>query len=195
MPAGDEPDGLTWEGLFSLQGAAFVTDDAVNMYGSDITDMRQYLWMFPFDNEAPYDSIVPFKYKPFNPDKPETVEYSTVLRLAEQYLIRAEARARQGNDLTGAAEDLNAIRGRAGATPVDPNSSQDELLLAVELERRKEFFFEWGHRWFDLKRTGRASVFLAPLKGTTWQSSDELYPIPASEIAQNPHLNPQNNGY
>src|SRR5690606_31056370 len=48
----------------------------------------------------------------------ESLEYSILFRLAEQYLIRAEARAHMGA-LAGAREDLNAIRNRAGL----PNST------------------------------------------------------------------------
>ena len=190
-----EGTSLTWEAAFFLAGGAFVTDEVVNLFNSDMTDMRQYLWMISLDQDFIYDSVISLKYRPFDSNKPETVQYSTVLRLAEQYLIRAEARAHLGDNLIGAVDDLNKVHLRASAFPIDVMSSQDELLQAIELERRKELFTEWGHRWFDLKRTGRASVFLAPLKGASWQSTDILYPIPASEIVQNPNLGPQNGGY
>src|SRR5690606_17341969 len=54
----------------------------------------------------------PNKYK-YRGNTGSSMEYSIVFRLAEQYLIRAEARARLGN-LSGALEDLNSIRNRAG---------------------------------------------------------------------------------
>src|ERR1044071_1654866 len=44
-------------------------------------------------------------------------EYYMVLRLAEQYLIRAEARAMQ-NNLGGSIDDVNVIRERAGLAPI-----------------------------------------------------------------------------
>jgi hypothetical protein len=119
-------------------------------------------------------------------------EYSTVLRLAEVYLIRAEARAQQ-NKLAASIEDLDAIRHRAGLDPLDDNLSKDQLLLAVEQERRVELFGEWGHRWLDLKRTNRADAVLAPIK-TAWQSTDVLYPIPVSATRTNVNLT-QNPGY
>ena len=122
-------------------------------------------------------------------------EYYIVFRLTEQYLIRAEARARQGGSkLTSAISDLNIVRNRAGlpaANPVD----QTALLQALEHERQVEFFAEWGHRWLDLKRTNRAQAVLKPMSSdNTWQLGAELYPIPSDEINNNPLL-VQNTGY
>jgi len=133
----------------------------------------------------------PHKYKArFNVT--ESLEYSIQFRLAEQYLIRSEARAHLGN-LDGALDDLNAIRSRAGL----PNSTADtqgELLEAILRERRIELFTEQGHRWFDLKRTGKATDVLGVLK-PNWEDTDVLLPIPESELEANPNLLPQNQGY
>lgn len=122
-------------------------------------------------------------------------EYSMVLRLAEQYLIRAEARAMQGN-LSGAIADMDKIRVRAKVDRIadsDPGIGKEALLDAIIKERRKEFFTEWGHRWLDVKRTGRASEILAS-KESLWQDSDVLYPIPEQERMKNANLD-QNIGY
>ncbi|RZK77723.1 MAG: RagB/SusD family nutrient uptake outer membrane protein, partial [Pedobacter sp.] len=70
-----------------------------------------------------------------------------VIRMAELYFIRSEARAQQGN-LTGvnsALSDLNAVRNRAGIA-ASTASTLNEILLALENERRVEFPFE-GDRW------------------------------------------------
>ncbi|WP_111309664.1 RagB/SusD family nutrient uptake outer membrane protein [Confluentibacter sediminis] len=125
------------------------------------------------------------------PDEPEDL---IELRLAEQFLIRAEARARQGN-ITGvnsAESDVNTIRERAhlGATQA---VTQAEMIDAIMQERRVELFFE-GHRWYDLKRTGQIDAVLGALKGTDWSSYKALWPIPLSEIRTNPKLVP-NPGY
>lgn len=139
----------------------------------------------------------PYKYKVktnFGSTFALTEQY-TLLRYAELYLIRAEARAGQSK-ITGvnsAETDLNAIRGRAGLGNTTA-TTQAQMMLAIEQERRIELFAEWGHRWFDLKRTGRADAVIGALKGSVWQSTDQLYPIPASQIALNPTLS-QNNGY
>lgn len=109
-----------------------------------------------------------------------------VLRIAEQYLIRAEARAELGTNLTGALADLNAVRTRAGITPVT-DSSASGLLLAIENERRVEFALE-PFRWFDLARTGRAETVL------NVPAHELLFPIPTTEITLNPNLT-QNAGY
>ena len=103
-----------------------------------------------------------------------------VLRLAEMYLIRAEAEARlTGGNITAVRSDINAIRSRADLGPTGADTA-DEMLLAIEQERRVEFAFE-GHRWFDLVRTGRASDVLPNVTRAT----QTLFPIPADEILTN----------
>lgn len=119
-------------------------------------------------------------------------EYSKVLRFSELFLIRSEARARQG-DLAGAAADINAVRSQAGLAGT-PASSQSELLQAVLQERRVELFAEFGHRFFDLKRLGLLDATLGPVKNG-WNTADANFPIPLSELLLNPNLMPQNAGY
>ncbi|HEX2718428.1 MAG TPA: RagB/SusD family nutrient uptake outer membrane protein [Gemmatimonadaceae bacterium] len=117
-----------------------------------------------------------------------------VLRLAEMYLIRAEARAHIGGaSLPLAIADVNVIRRRAGADTlvfgVDA-TTQQEVLNVVEREWRLEFAME-GHRWFVLRRFGTMAAYL------TSQGADlrqERYPIPQSEINVVPGLQ-QNPGY
>jgi hypothetical protein len=122
-------------------------------------------------------------------------EYTVVLRLAEQYLIRAEARAQQGN-LLDAQADLNIIRSRAGLSDRSINNV-DLLLTAIMHERQVELFSEWGHRWLDLKRTNTVNAVMSvitPQKGGTWSSNWAWFPIPQSEIRTNVKLK-QNLGY
>lgn len=136
----------------------------------------------------------PQKYKDGNSWQNIT-EYSMVLRFAEQYLIRAEARAMQGK-LSNAIADVDKIRRRAGLNLIadtNPGINKEELLDVIIKERKLELFSEWGHRWFDLKRTGRASAVLSPIK-PQWQDTDVLYPVPEEERSKNPNLN-QNEGY
>ena len=102
-----------------------------------------------------------------------------VLRLAEMYLIRAEANAHLEGDIVMIRSDINEIRTRAGVGSVTSNTYPD-LLLAIEAERRVEFAFE-GHRWFDLVRTGRAVDVLTTVKNV----NQTLFPIPLSEILTN----------
>lgn len=109
-----------------------------------------------------------------------------ILRIAEQYLIRAEARA-QNENLEGALQDLDAVRDRAGLT-ASTATSQADILLAIENERRLEFAFE-PHRWYDLVRTGRAAAVL----GVT-DVNRYLMPIPVTELNTDTALEP-NPGY
>jgi hypothetical protein len=138
----------------------------------------------------------PYKYKIKGlPAPTTTTEYLMAVRLAEQYLIRAEARAQLG-DVAGAQEDLNKIRARAGM-PTTLAATQQGLLDAIMHERQLELFTEWGHRWFDLKRTGRMDsvmMHVASEKGTVWKSHYKLFPIAQEEINRNPNM-VQNPGY
>jgi hypothetical protein len=58
-------------------------------------------------------------------------------------------------------------------------------------ERQLELFTEWGHRWFDLKRTGRMDSVMtrvASEKGTVWKPHYKLFPIAQEEINRNPNM-------
>jgi len=138
------------------------------------------------------------------------------LRLADVYLLYAEALVRTGADRATALVYLNKIRERARNTPGDPNSppptnlladyqltdfsSDEQFLLAIERERRVELAFE-NHRWFDLVRTGRAKdVMIAEQKADgynafTWSDNALAYPIPMTVMQSNPQQIIQNNGY
>lgn len=109
-----------------------------------------------------------------------------VIRIAELYLIRAEARAELGLLEEGQA-DLNAVRGRAGIVNVTTASVTD-LLLAIENERRLEFGLE-AHRWFDLVRTNRAAAVL-----NITDPNKFLMPLPAEQLLVDGALK-QNPGY
>ncbi len=135
----------------------------------------------------------PYKYKRGRDG--DGVELYMVFRVAEQYLIRAEARAKQGKP-DEAMADLNSIRNRAGLPPVSAGTTE-ELLSAIYHERQIELFCEWGHRWYDLKRTERVNTVMSvvtPSKGGIWDPNWQLYPISQTELNQN-HFLTQNPGY
>jgi len=132
----------------------------------------------------------PYKYKNILSSSP-TVEDFMILRLGEQYLIRAEASAELGNTAAALA-DLNVVRARAGLAAVTV-SSPAAALTAIMHERQIELFTEWGNRWYDLKRTGTATAVLSSEK-TAWQANAELYPVPRTQLSVNPLLT-QNPGY
>ncbi|APS37441.1 RagB/SusD family nutrient uptake outer membrane protein [Salegentibacter sp. T436] len=168
-----------------------LTEDLMASFSEN--DYRKNNWTGGFDTETNHYDF-PFKYKIKNAAG-EALEYSMVLRLAEQYLIRSEARAHQ-NKLEEAIEDLNKLRQRANLNPVEtnfPEITQDQLLNLIIEERRHELFAEWGHRWFDLKRINQANEILSPIK-PLWENTDVLYPIPEEEMIKNPNID-QNSGY
>lgn len=111
---------------------------------------------------------------------------SYVIRIAELYLIRAEARAQQ-NKLTEALADLNTVRSRADVAATTA-STKDALLLAIEEENNVEFAFE-AHRWFDLVRTGRTGAVLGLTNSQYW-----VFPFPYQDVLSDPYLE-QNPGY
>lgn len=120
---------------------------------------------------------------------PTGTDPAYLIRVAELYLIRAEARARLGK-LADALTDLNAVRSRADlpALTTTTTPTAESLLLAIETERRLEFAFETD-RWFDLIRTGRVAAVL----GIT-DANKYILPIPTSEILADKVLT-QNPGY
>ncbi|WP_295123346.1 RagB/SusD family nutrient uptake outer membrane protein [uncultured Chitinophaga sp.] len=138
----------------------------------------------------------PFKYKVRTTGGgAASEEYSVVLRLAELYLIRAEAYAQIG-EIGLANEDLRVVRKRAGLS-YDLTADKDSLLGKIIHERQVEFFCEWGHRWFDLKRLSILDSVMTntvPLKSAQWDSRHAFFPIPQKDRNNNPNLT-QNPGY
>ena len=111
-----------------------------------------------------------------------------ILRVAEMYLIRAEANMRLGAPASTVRADINVVRDRAGLPPLSAEiDTASELIDAILQERRVELAME-GHRFFDLRRLGRATTSLS-------MPAFRLFlPIPLGEINVNPNLE-QNEGY
>jgi hypothetical protein len=157
-------------------------------------DQRFVNWLGSVDVDGT-DFYYAYKYKAGAVSASAPSEYAIVLRLGEQYLIRAEAFAQEGR-YEDSAKDLNAIRRRAGLHSSDAATKVD-LLKAIYQERRVELFTEWGNRWLDLKRTQTINTIMPDVsrqKGGTWDSRWALYPIPLQELQNNPNL-VQNAGY
>jgi hypothetical protein len=177
------PTSTNFVSLSPSQLAAFETNDS-----------RYKNWVKSI-NSAGITYYYPYKYKIGSVNATAPSEYLMVLRLAELYLIRAEARVRQSN-ASGALSDLSLIRKRARLAP-STASGETAILAAVYHERQAELFAEWGHRWLDLKRTGLINTVMpaaAIQKGTTWDPRWALYPIPSADILRDPNLI-QNPGY
>ncbi len=152
---------------------------------SDTDDRKK---LYAFDNVARF--FYPTKYI-----KAGNIDNVHVLRIAEMYLIRAEAKFFTGKG--DAVNDLNAVRTRAKLPPLDAINSIDDILN----ERKVEFAFE-GQRWFDLVRTGKALQVLAsvPRKNSPGapaaltDARRQVFPIPSVEINSNRNT-AQNDAY
>lgn len=114
------------------------------------------------------------------------------IRLADTYLLEAEAILRSGGNTARAGQLLNGdagfvgVRNRVGLAPVPVT------LENVYNERRLELATE-GHRFFDLVRTGKAAAILGPLGFTP--NKNEVLPIPQSEIDVTKNVLEQNKNY
>lgn len=114
-----------------------------------------------------------------------------ILRLAEQYLIRAEARVKKpGADLSGAVSDLRAIQSRAEVSPLfelGSGTTAEQVILAIENERRLELAFE-GHRFSDIIRTGRVVTVFGSVNPKLKEAYQWVFPIPQASIDKDPDL-------
>lgn len=181
-----------YEASFYITGSSPVlvcSEFLLNVFHSN--DLRRSRWLGSktANNRLYY---LPFKY---TTSGATTNEWITLFRLGEQYLIRSEARIMQ-NNFTGAIADVNVVRQKHGgfSTPLPPPSSQEEGLNIILAERQADLFTEGGHRFFDLKRTGRMDDLMKIEKPATWRTTALLFPIPLGDLQKNPRLT-QNPGY
>lgn len=178
----------------------YLSDSIVNAFQA--TDKRRSQWL-EFLTSGGKTYYFPYKYRTDAFGVSTTQEYTVIMRLAELFLVRAEARI-QRNNLTGAMQDINEVRKRADIR--DTTATTKEAAMGIlEKEKRLELFTEWGHRWFDLKRWPSATnpsvsraeevmKVITPLKGGTWNKDWLLLPIPQTDVINNPFLK-QNEGY
>jgi starch-binding outer membrane protein, SusD/RagB family len=162
----------------SLVGRYEVAPSEGLIQSFDTSDQRFSISLTYDDKNKPYAT----KYN----DVSGGTDRVYVFRLAEMYLIRAEALAYTNGDIALIQSDINTIRNRAGMVNTTADNIPD-LKLAIENECRHEFAFE-GHRWSDLVRTKRAVTVLGIDEKYT------LFPIPLSEMQTN-KLIKQNPGY
>jgi len=167
-------------------------DKLKNLFDRD-NDIR----FFTFFGSGGGDTSIVAKY-PGSSRGPQINDLKLV-RLAEMYLIRAEASAEKGQ-LTNAANDINALRRERINGYADVAFASKEIAIAEILnERFKELCFE-GFRFFDLKRRTLAiNRDLSDSRNATWQNlpaDSYLFalPIPNTEFEGNPNM-VQNPGY
>lgn len=139
-----------------------------------------------------------------------------MFRISQMYLVDAEAQYRLNG---GGLDPLNQLRTARGLTALTADDVKDDVTLldgtkisglfnAIQEERGREMLAE-GTRLFDLKRWGQGfkrdiNAKLAPLVDQvsylqtmkqTAGSPKFVWPIPNSELTQNPNFGSQNQGY
>lgn len=135
----------------------------------------------------------------------ENYEMIYHLRMAEVYLVYAEAHARSNNSVTPEAlEALNAVRTRAGATTTGEDGfetypasiSLEQFLEAIRIEKYIELAMETGEEWFDLVRYHFIDGFDVTLVKPTATDPDKyILPIDGVTIEAGNNVVEQNPGY
>lgn len=189
------PVAKLWLPLFGLGFGSYTIYPGL-LSAFEANDNRRTNWVTEHENGLGQMIYMPYKYK----NKSQTGmndENTVVIRLAEMFLIRAEAAILLNAGNTSVAiDDLNMVRQRAGLDPLPYSLNTAQVIQAVADERRKELFTEWAHRWFDLKRTGKAVEVLKQVDfKNPWKGDYQLlYPLPINELKANFSLS-QNTGY
>lgn len=112
-----------------------------------------------------------------------------ILRLADVYLIAAEAEARLNGATSNAYTFINRVRTRAGLDGLTEGLGKDAFIAAVLQERSWELYAE-GDRWYDLTRTNTFRQVIPAavndvFKARTPQTRNQYFPIPQTEVNAN----------
>lgn len=168
---------------------ALVTTDLYNSYAGN--DVRLEAIRLGAKTGAEEEALFVYKF-PKGTSRDDNVR---ILRLAEQFLIRAEAYAKTGKDAEARADLLKVVnRATPGISEIDESGT--ELTDRIIEERRKELAFE-GHRLFDLNRNKRDVRIIQSENSieVSYPNDRFILPIPLNEINANPDILPQNPGY
>jgi starch-binding outer membrane protein, SusD/RagB family len=183
-------------GLFTTTGGAIYiapSNKLINTYAA--TDVRKATYIGGVGPDAYYVN------KHFSSSRGGRAVDVKISRIAEMYLIRAEAYAKANTpNLAAGTADINLLRSQriTGYTNVTFATTAD-LLTATLTEKYKELCFE-GFRIFDLKRNGLpVQRDLADVTASAWQILPTgnyrfVFPIPEFELLANPNCI-QNDGY
>lgn len=215
-------ENTNWNGNRATVQFLNVMIDTVETYGGPVPydtdpfftqspDKRVYLRskLSPFIPSASSSGdygIGVYKFTANNADGSKAANYNPafastdypIFRLADAYMMRAEANYRLGN-IGDAVNDINTIRARAfdDGGQISAGDLDDEFLID---ERAREFYYE-GQRRTDLIRFNRFTegTYTWAWKGGVYEGTQtsahlKVYPIPADEVAANPNIT-QNPGY
>ncbi|MBO5942462.1 MAG: RagB/SusD family nutrient uptake outer membrane protein [Bacteroidales bacterium] len=141
----------TWvDGAMDYDSGNFgnLADDAATRY-------RKFKWMLDYSGGKMDDKMIGVSY----------------IRLAEMYLIYAEALAETG-DLKGALDQIHVVRSRVGLGRLEDmnpelnlTSDKDALINEILRERNCEIGAECADRLYDMIRRKRQDLFTRPLHG------------------------------
>jgi hypothetical protein len=124
-----------------------------------------------------------------------TADTEYFLRLAELYLIRAEAVVRSNGSLQDARDALNAIRKRAEMDEIDSNDPA-ELLSLIRREKILELGAESGEEWFDLVRYASiGDIDITTQKPNIKSVNQYILPLPYNTVKLSDSVVFQNPGY
>lgn len=141
----------------------------------------------PLQNPTQTDCWNGKAYTPLNELTAGRTDYGVnnnvrVFRYADVLLMNAEAKVRLSKDLGTALTNFNLVRTRAKMTPFTAAQLTVDNIID---ERRMEFVCEWGERYNDLVRTGKAESVLGSLG---WTKDKTYFPIPFEQISNIPSL-------
>ena len=152
LPAGFDYAGMTY--MDSWVGGALEKNSNFNNKDDVASGYCKFKWLLDYYGGSRYD------------DDLIGVSY---IRLAEMYLIRAEAKAETGN-LKGALDDLHVVRSRVGLGRLETmnpelnlTSNKENLINEILRERNCEIGAECGDRTYDMIRRMRQDLFTKPL--------------------------------
>ena len=154
LPAGFDYNGKSYADTWEGGAMYFDKDNFGDANGDDAASRyRKFKWMLDYTNDRMNDEYIGVSY----------------IRLAEMYLIRAEAKAETG-DLRGALDDLHVVRSRVGLGRIEQmnptlnlTSNKENLIDEILRERNCEIGAECGDRLYDMVRRKRQDLFTKPL--------------------------------
>lgn len=112
-----------------------------------------------------------------------------ILRVADVYLIAAEAATRLNGVSANAYQYINRVRARAGLDGLTEGLGVDAFVAAVLQERSWELFAE-GDRWYDLTRTNTFRQVIPAAVNDVYKvrnppPRNQYFPIPQTEVNAN----------
>ena len=159
VPRQSLPDGFDYAGFKYVDTwvSGAMEYDAGNFTANNVDEVasgyRKFKWLLDYTSGRMDDEYIGVAY----------------IRLAEMYLIRAEARAETG-DLPGALDDLDVVRSRVGLGRIERmnpglnlTSNKENLIEEILRERNCEIGSECGDRLYDMVRRKRQDLFTKPL--------------------------------